>query len=131
MGEAVKSAEAERIDHDTSHLLEEMFAEGYRSARDKLVYLRLAHIPFEMQDGDGGDPSLYLQGVRIEDLFEVGSASPAFGSAEMVHHMYPHGLVRSHVSLRFLYVGRKGVVEKPLHEVGGLEVDDTSSHHHL
>ena len=130
MDEAVKRPEAERIDHDTYHLLEEMFVEGYRAARDKLVYLRLAHIPFELQDGDGGDSRLYLQGVRIEDIFEVGSASPAFGSAEMVHHMYPHELVRGHVSLRFLYVGRKGVVEMSLHEVLGLEVDDSSSHHH-
>ncbi len=42
----MNSTYGERIDHDTYHLLEEMFVEGYRAAQDKLVYLRLSHIPF-------------------------------------------------------------------------------------
>ena len=120
----------EKMDHDTYHCLEDMFVEGYRAARDKLVYLRLAHIPFDLPvypDSDS-DSRMHLKSVRIEEVFEVGSVTPAFGSKRLVHQMYPHGLVESRTSLKFVYVHHDSAVEKSLHELFGLVIEDADRH---
>ena len=126
----MKNVEAETMDHDTYHRLEDMFAEGYRAARDRLVYLRLAHIPFELPGGQAADSDerMYLKSVRIEELFEAGSVTPAFGSNRLMHQMYPHELVESRKSLKFVYVHHDGTVEKSLHELFGLVIEDTDHH---
>ena len=124
------NADAERMDHDTYHRLEDMFVEGYRAARDNLVYLRLAHIPFELPldpDSDS-DYCMYLKSVRIEEVIEVGSVAPAFGSNRLEHHMYPHEMVESRKSLKFVYVHRSGAIEKSLHELFGLVIEDADHH---
>ena len=126
----MKNVDAERMDHDTYHRLEDMFADGYRAARDKLVYLRLAHIPYELP-GDkapDSDARMYLKSVRIEEVFEAGSVTPAFGSDRLIHQMYPHELVESRKSLKFVYVHRDGAVEKSLHELLGLAIEDADHH---
>ena len=122
---------AESIDHDAYHRLEDMFVEGYRAAWDKLVYLRLTHIPFDLPVDPASDPDLrmHLKDVRIEEVFEAGSVTPAFGSKRLVHHMYPHELVKSRKSLRFVYVHHDGVIEKSLRELLGLVIEDTDHHH--
>jgi hypothetical protein len=107
-----------------------MFAEGYRAARDKLVYLRLAHIPFELPSNPDSDSDsrMHLKRLRIEEIFEVGNVTPAFGSTRLIHHMYPQELVESHKSLKFVYVHHDGTVEKSLHELFGLVVEDADHH---
>ena len=127
----MRNTSVERIDHDTYHLMEDMFVEGYRSARDKLVYLRLSHIPFELPaDPDSeSSGSMHLSSVRIEELYDVGSVTPAFGSDKLVHHMYPHELVKNRKSLKFVYFHNDGAVEKSLHDVLGLVIEDAHHHH--
>ena len=126
----MKNVDAERMDHDTYHRLEDMFAEGYRAARDKLVYLRLAHIPFELPVNPDSDSDfrMHLKSVRIEEVFEAGSITPAFGSNRLIHRMYPHELVESRKSLKFVYVHHDGVIEKSLHELFGLIIEDSDHH---
>ena len=127
----MEDVDAERMDHDTYHRLEDMFVEGYRAAEDKLVYLRLTHIPFELrvEPASDSDSRMYLRSVRIEEVFEAGSVTPAFGSKRLVHHMYPHELVESRKSLKFLYVHHDGVVEKSLRELLGLVIEDADHQH--
>lgn len=126
----MKTIDAERMDRDAYHRLEEMFAEGYRKARDRLVYLRLAHIPFELPvDSDSdSDTRMHLKSVRIEEVFEAGSVSPAFGSNRLIHQMYPHEMVESRKSLKFVYVHHDGTVEKSLHELFSLVIEDVDHH---
>ncbi len=125
----MKSVYEEKIDHEAYHRLENMFAEGYRMAGDKLVYLRLAHIPFELSgDQSGPDAHLHLKSVNIEEAFEVGNVAPAFGSNQLIHQMYPHELVETRLKLKFVYVYHGGVVEKPLHELLGLVIEDSDNH---
>ena len=126
----MKTVNAERMDHDAYHCLEDMFAEGYREARDKMVYLQLAHIPFEIPVGSKSvsDAMMYLKEVRIEEVFMVGSVTPAFGSDQLIHQMYPHKMVESHKSLKFIYVHIDGLVEKSLHELFGLVIEDADHH---
>lgn len=126
----MNSVYTEKLDHETYHLLEDMFVEGYRTARDKLVYLRLSHIPFELaenQDTDSGN-SMHLDSIRIEETYDVGNAAPAFGLDKLVHHMYPHELVKNHKLLRFVYVHQGGTVEKSLHDVLGLTIEGAYDH---
>ena len=124
----MKHVDVERMDHATYHRLEDMFAEGYRAAQDKLVYLCLAHIPFELPGDQTSNSLMHLKSVRIEEVFEVGSVSPAFGSHRLIHQMYPHELVEGHKSLKFMYVHHDGVVEKSLQELFGLVIEDADHH---
>ena len=126
----MKNVDTERMDHDTYHRLEDMFVEGYRTARDKLVYLRLAHIPFELSGDQASDSDtrMHLNSMRIEEVFEVGNITPAFGSNQLIHHMYPHELVKSRKSLKFVYVHHDGAVEKSLYELLGLVIEDADHH---
>ena len=119
----------ETIDLDSYRLLEDMFIDGYRAAKDKLVYLRLAHIPFQLSTTDNSvtDATLYLKAVKIESLYEVGSVTPTFGTDQILHQMYPGEMVRDQHSLRFMYVRSDGIVEKSLHELLGLVIEDTDS----
>ena len=116
------------MDHEAYHRLEDMFAEGYRAARDRLVYLRLAHIPFELPGDSDANARMHLKSVRVEEVFEVGNVAPAFGSNQLIHQMYPHGLEESHTSLKFIYVHLDGLVEKSLQELFGLVIEDADHH---
>ena len=126
----MEQVQLETMDHDSYHILEDMFINGYRAAKDKLVYLRLAHIPFQLPaiDHSSADSALYLKEVKIENLYEVGSVSPTFGTDQILHQMYPNEMVRAQHSLRFIYVRTDGIVEKSLHELLGLVIEDNDSH---
>lgn len=89
-------------DHDAAGgedaaFLEEAFIEGFRHAGDKAGFLRLARVPHELADG------LKLVEVRIADAFEVGTATPGFGTAELVYHPFPAAMVRRTTRLSFVY----------------------------
>ncbi len=126
----MENVDTERMDHEAYHRLEDLFVEGYRAARDKLVYLRLAHIPFELpaDRSSDSDARMYLKTVRVEEVFESGSVKPAFGTNRLIHQMYPHKMVESHKSLKFIYVHLDGLVEKSLHELFGLVIEDADHH---
>ena len=82
-------------------LLEAAFIEGFRAAGDKASFLRLAGVPLELRGSDG--QGLKLVAVRIADHFEVGAATPGFGTTELVYHPFPGAMVRSSTHLRFVY----------------------------
>lgn len=126
----MENVDTERMDHEAYHRLEDLFVEGYRAARDKLVYLRLAHIPFELpaDRSSNSDARMYLKTVRVEEVFEAGSVKPAFKTDRLIHQMYPHELVESSRLLRFVYVNHDGAVEKSLYELFGLVIEDADHH---
>ena len=81
---------------------ERAFIQGFRSVADKLGFLRLARIPLELPHGGG--PGLKLMEVAIEEVTEVGRASPGFSSRELVYHPLPQGLAETRTALAFHYV---------------------------
>ncbi|HEY9081158.1 hypothetical protein [Magnetovibrio sp.] len=87
-------------------LLEHAFVEGYRSATDKLGFMRLAGLPMEL-NLDGQPPSKLVE-VKVSDTFTVGTAAPGFGSTELVYHPLPSEMVTSALLLEFLYVHAHG-----------------------
>jgi hypothetical protein len=88
--------------HEEHLALETAFIEGFRQAGDKQGFLRLARIPLELDRA--GQPGLKLMQVVIEDVVDVGRASPGFASRELVYHPLPATLVTMRARLRFRYV---------------------------
>jgi hypothetical protein len=112
--------------------LESAFADGFRQARDKQGFLRLAQIPLELEGA--GQAGLKLMQVVIEEAFDVGRASPGFGSRELVYHPLPGNLVTTQSQLRFRYVSADELRELTLSEVLGnratAEPESGRHHHH-
>ena len=112
------NSEAGAADHLHSHLhgadesrreelqsLSQAFIEGFRQAEDKTSFLRIAGIPFERPSLDGR--TLKLVDVEITAGYQVGTASPAFGSPELVYMPFPGPMVRERTAVRFVYVSLK------------------------
>jgi hypothetical protein len=93
------------MDEEELAAAERAFIEGFRQVSDKLGFLRLARIPLEL--AYGGGPSLKLMEVAIEEVTEVGRASPGFSSRELVYHPLPQGLATTRLVLSFHYVSLK------------------------
>lgn len=101
-------------DHLHSHLKPEddaadlqvlatQFIDGFVQASDKAAYLRLAGVPFE-RPGKGGDTALKLVDVELKTEWQVGTASPSFGSRELSYLPYPGEMVTERTNLSFVYV---------------------------
>ena len=80
----------------------ETFIEGFRRAEDKTSFLRISGIPFEQPGADGR--SLKLVDVEIAAGYQVGTATPAFGTPDLVYLPFPGSMVRERTSVRFVYV---------------------------
>ena len=93
------------MDPEEIEAAERAFIEGFRQVSDKLGFLRLARIPLELPHGGG--PSLKLMQVSIEEVTEVGRASPGFSSRELVYHPLPARLATTQHRLAFHYVSLK------------------------
>jgi hypothetical protein len=78
------------------------FIDGFRQAGDKTSYLRLAGIPFERDGADG--LSMKLVDAAIVSTWQFGTASPAFGSRELVYLPYPGAMVAARETMSFTYV---------------------------
>ncbi|MFZ2099828.1 MAG: hypothetical protein WAU86_04615 [Oricola sp.] len=78
------------------------FVEGFRAAADKTSFLRLAGIPFSMKGADG--LTMHLVDAKIESNWQIGTASPAFGSRELVYLPYPGKMVTERETMVFTYV---------------------------
>lgn len=93
-------------------ILAAAFIDGFRTADDKAVYLKLAGVPLEIADRDGGAP-LKLVDVALTTEWQVGTASPSFGSAELAYLPFPGSMVTERSNLGFVYVSltRKEVVD--------------------
>ena len=84
-------------------VLTDQFIDGWRQAADKTAYLRLAGIPFE-RPGTGGPTALKLVDVRLTTEWQVGTASPGFGTSELSYLPFPGAMVAERTNMEFLYV---------------------------
>jgi hypothetical protein len=84
-------------------VLTAQFIDGFREARDKTAYLRIAGVPFEIED-EGGGPSLKLVDVELKTDWQVGTASPSFGTRELSYLPYPGQMVTERTNMGFVFV---------------------------
>ncbi|MEO0401133.1 MAG: hypothetical protein AAF214_02035 [Pseudomonadota bacterium] len=101
-------------DHLHSHLKPEdeaadlqvlcaQFIEGFREAKDKAAYLNIAHVPLEIPCSSGG-PGLKLVDVALTTEWQVGTASPSFGSRELSYLAFPGDMIIERTNMAFVYV---------------------------
>ncbi|MCA8884027.1 MAG: hypothetical protein KDA50_09840 [Rhodobacteraceae bacterium] len=101
-------------DHLHSHLhddnaagdlqvLAAQFIDGFLQAKDKTSYLRLAGVPFERAAASGAK-SLKLVDVELKTDWQVGTASPSFGSRELSYLPFPGEMVRERTNMSLIYV---------------------------
>ncbi|MEL6643444.1 MAG: hypothetical protein AAFQ79_05880 [Pseudomonadota bacterium] len=87
-------------------LLTAQFIEGFVQATDKPSYLRLAGVPFE-RPGEDGDGALKLVDVELRTEWQVGTASPGFGTRELSYLPFPGEMVSERTNLSLVYVSLK------------------------
>ena len=103
-----------KADHLHSHLLPEdeaadlqvitdQFIDGFTQAKDKMAYLRIAGVPLEIDAPDGG-PTMKLVDVTLTTEWQVGTASPSFGSRELSYLPYPGEMVTERTNMGLVYV---------------------------
>lgn len=101
-------------DHLHSHLhpedeaadlqvLATQFIDGFLQARDKSSYLKLAGVPFERPSASGAK-ALKLIDVELKTEWQVGTASPSFGSRELSYLPFPGEMVRERTNMSLIYV---------------------------
>ncbi len=101
-------------DHLHSHLhpedeaadlqvLATQFIDGFLQARDKSSYLKLAGVPFE-RPSTSGAKALKLIDVELKTEWQVGTASPSFGSRELSYLPFPGEMVRERTNMSLIYV---------------------------
>jgi hypothetical protein len=84
-------------------LLTDQFIDGFVQAKDKMSYLRLAGVPLERPGRDGG-PSMKLVDVRLTTEWQVGTASPSFGSRELSYLPFPGEMITERTNMGLVYV---------------------------
>lgn len=84
-------------------VLTDQFIDGFSTAKDKMSYLRLAGVPLE-KTPSGGGPSLKLVDVQLTTEWQVGTASPSFGSRELSYMPYPGQMVTERTNMGLVYV---------------------------
>ncbi len=94
-------------------VLTAQFIDGFVQAKDKMSYLRLAGVALE-KPGTGGGPSLKLVDVRLTTEWQVGTASPSFGSRELSYLPYPGEMVVERTNMGLVYVS---MVEKQVTDI--------------
>lgn len=111
-------------DHLHSHLTPEdeaadlqvltaQFIDGFVTAKDKAAYLRLAGVPLE-RPGKAGRGALKLVDVELKTEWQVGTASPSFGSRELSYLPFPGEMIRERTNMALVYVS---VEEKDLLDI--------------
>jgi hypothetical protein len=84
-------------------ILARQFIDGFREAADKAAYLRIAGVPLEIEDAEGGPP-LKLVDVSLTTEWQVGTASPSFGSRELSYLPFPGEMIAERTNMGFVYV---------------------------
>ena len=84
-------------------VLATQFIDGFLQAKDKTSYLKLDGVAFE-RPGAGGDKVLKLVDVELKTDWQVGTASPSFGSRELSYLPYPGEMVRERTNMSLIYV---------------------------
>lgn len=87
---------------DEIQALSASFIDGFRGAEDKTSYLRLAGVPFHRSGSD--HLVQHLVDARIVSNWQVGTASPAFASRELVYMPFPGPMVQARETMTFTYV---------------------------
>ena len=101
-------------DHLHSHLTPEdeaadlqiltaQFIDGFVTAADKAAYLRLAGVPLE-RPGKVGTRTLKLVDVELKTEWQVGTASPSFGTRELSYLPFPGSMIRERTNMALVYV---------------------------
>lgn len=92
-------------------VLATQFIDGFREAKDKMSYLRLAGVPLEREDAEG--PALKLVDVKLTTEWQVGTAAPSFGSRELSYLPFPGEMIIERTNMGFVYVSleRKAVLD--------------------
>jgi len=103
------------------------FIDGFRGAEDKTSYLRLAGVPFHRSGTDG--LTQHLVDAKIVSNWQVGTASPAFASRELVYMPFPGTMVHARETMTFTYVSlseRKEVdlIEFLSHRIHNGEIEE-------
>ncbi|MDJ0613921.1 MAG: hypothetical protein QNJ29_09595 [Rhizobiaceae bacterium] len=78
------------------------FIEGFRSSTDKTSFLRVSNIPFHKEGTDG--LKMNLVDASINSNWQIGTASPAFASRELVYMPFPGNMVQHRETMTFTYV---------------------------
>ncbi|OIQ32894.1 MAG: hypothetical protein BM562_03930 [Alphaproteobacteria bacterium MedPE-SWcel] len=84
-------------------VLATQFIEGFLQATDKTSYLKLAGLPFERPSKDGAK-ALKLIDVELKTDWQVGTASPSFGSRELSYLPFPGQMVQERTNMSLIYV---------------------------
>ena len=84
-------------------VLAAQFIDGFLAAKDKTSYLKLAGVPFE-RPGTGGAKALKLVDVELKTDWQVGTASPSFGSRELSYLPFPGEMVQERTNMALIYV---------------------------
>ncbi len=84
-------------------VLATQFIDGFLQAADKTSYLKLAGVPFE-RSGAGGATALKLIDVELKTDWQVGTASPSFGSRELSYLPFPGQMVQERTNMSLVYV---------------------------
>jgi hypothetical protein len=90
-------------DGDDLRALCTQFIDGFGQAADKAAYLRLAGVPYE-RTGRSGPTPVKLVDVELRTEWQVGTASPSFGTRELSYLPYPGGMVTERTNMSFIYV---------------------------
>jgi hypothetical protein len=84
-------------------VLAAQFIDGFLQAKDKTSYLRLAGVAFE-RPGVAAASALKLVDVQLTTEWQVGTASPSFGSRELSYLPFPGSMVRERTNMALVYV---------------------------
>ena len=84
-------------------MLAAQFIEGFLQASDKTSYLKLSGVPFERPSKDG-DKALKLIDVELKTDWQVGTASPSFGTRELSYMPCPGQMVQERTNMSLVYV---------------------------
>lgn len=84
-------------------VLTAQFIDGFQQASDKTAYLRLAGVPLE-RPGKTGPTAQKLVDVRLATEWQVGTASPSFGSRELSYLPFPGAMVSERTNMHLVYV---------------------------
>lgn len=79
------------------------FIDGFVQAADKAAYLKLAGVPLE-RPGKTGPSALKLVDVSLTTEWQVGTASPSFGSRELSYLPFPGEMIRERTNMALVYV---------------------------
>lgn len=117
------SAENEAAELQT---LASQFIDGFVQAADKTSYLRLAGVPFE-KPGTDGATALKLVDVELTTGWQVGTASPSFGTRELSYLPFPGAMVQERTNMGLVYVS---IDEKQVQDIRQFLADKMHGHSH-